>query len=99
MSDIPVNPENLKIARINAGYSIFEATQAICGSNSKSDRVQEWEKGKRTPTWNQLKKMSNCYGVNIFMLTGVEKIKRNREINDFRQLEHGDDPCLNTKNI
>lgn len=97
MSDIPVNRENLKIARLNAGYSTIEATQKICSSNSQRDRVSEWENGENIPTWNQLKKMSNYYETSIFVLTGIKKIKRNRQINDFRQLDYHKDLSLNTK--
>lgn len=59
--------------------------------------VLEWEKGEKTPTWKQLKKMANSYQVNIFMLTSDEDIKRNREIKDFRKAEWEKDLSLNTK--
>ena len=91
-----INPENLKTARGNAGYTTLEATRKACGP-IKSNRVEQWEAGELSPTWSQLKKLSDAYQINVFLLTSKEKLRRDRLIADYRKKEIGGDLELNAK--
>ena len=93
-----INLENLKIARKNAGYATLEATKKVCGP-IKSNRVEQWEAGELSPTWSQLKKLSDAYQINVFLLTSKEKLRRDRLIADYRKKEIGGDLELNAKKI
>ena len=80
-----VNKDNLRIARENVGYTTREATDKVCGKNTKADRVKEWEDTESNPTWKQLDKMANMYDINLFLLAGNKKLTPHREIRDFRK--------------
>ena len=91
-----INLENLKIARGNAGYTTLEATKKVCGP-IKSNKVEQWEAGGLSPTWSQLKRLSDAYQINVFLLTSKEKLRRDRSIMDYRKKEIGGDLELNAK--
>ena len=91
-----VNRANLKIARENIGYTTQMATEKICGKK-QSDLVARWESGEKSPTWKQLEKASNKYGVNFFLLTSEKEISRNKEIPDFRRKREDGKDLVNIK--
>ena len=91
-----INVENLKTARKNAGYTTLEATKRAC-PGTKSNRVEQWEAGELSPTWNQLKNLAEAYQINVFLLTSKEKLTRDRKIMDYRKKEMGGELELNTK--
>ena len=84
-----VNKKNLTIARENVGYTTREVTDRVCGKQTKTDRVKEWEAGKGNLTWKQLEKMADVYDTNMFLLVSEENLTPHREIKDFRKLNDG----------
>ena len=91
-----INLENLKTARKNAGYTTLEATKKIC-PGTKVNRVEQWEVGALCPTWHQLKELGNAYQTNIFLLTGKQRITRERVVKDYRRKETEGELELNAK--
>ena len=84
-----VNKKNLTIARENVGYTTREVTDRVCGKQTKTDRVKEWEAGKGNLTWKQLEKMAKAYDINMFLLTSNDNLTPCRDIEDFRKLDDG----------
>ncbi|MFA6422209.1 MAG: ImmA/IrrE family metallo-endopeptidase [Candidatus Buchananbacteria bacterium] len=77
-----INRNNLKIARENIGMDVFIASKKI--SKSKKEYVSLWESGEELPTWSQIKKLANIYGVSELSLVSKIDIEKNKDIPDFR---------------
>ncbi len=97
MSDYYINIKNLQVARQNTGFSTEEATHAVCGKNSKTDKVALWESGENKPTLNQLQKLAKSYQVSFFTLTAPEELPRNKSSPDFRSISTDKKLSLNLK--
>lgn len=93
---IPINPDMLRWARVEAGYSLSDAaTCARISSPRKKknepeltavDRLADWENGKDTPSLNQLEQLASAYKrplITFFLPKPPEKIVT---VPDFRTL-------------
>ena len=77
---------NIKYARINAGFSQKQVSTTLKVSAAT---VSQWESGLRTPTADKLKKLSELFGVTTdFLLGGIKKepIPKKDELNPKAQV-------------
>lgn len=70
---IPVAVNNIRTARLNAGYS---QKQVALELGVSAPTVSEWESGKKNPISNNLQKMSDMFGVSVDYLLGRTDIKK-----------------------
>ncbi|MBK7889297.1 MAG: ImmA/IrrE family metallo-endopeptidase [Bdellovibrionales bacterium] len=88
---MPINPAVVKWAREVIGYDIQDAAKKI---GVKPAKLEEWERGDSSPTYNQLKKVSSTYK-RITAVFFLENIPKDPKIpKDFRVVRDGKEKAL-----
>lgn len=79
-----LNPAMLRWAREQSRIELVDAAKS---AGQTPERLDEWEKGTRSPTLNQLRGLANIYkrSVGVFFLRDIPRVPRRPR--DFRRLE------------
>ena len=79
-----LNPEMLVWARTQSRMDLDTAAGKI---GQSSERLAEWEAGKRFPTLNQLRALANAYKRSVGLFFLKERPSVPRRLVDYRQME------------
>jgi Zn-dependent peptidase ImmA (M78 family)/transcriptional regulator with XRE-family HTH domain len=93
---VPVNPDILRWARIEAGYSLYDAVQCAGitpprKKKNESDvtaeqRLTDWEEGRDAPSFAQLEGIANAYRRPLFTFFLPKPPEKTATIADYRTL-------------
>jgi Zn-dependent peptidase ImmA (M78 family) len=89
--DAVVMPELLTWARDAAGFSVLDAARRI---HVSLERLEEWERGERRPTINQLGKMADVYKRPLGVFFLPQPPAAEAPLADFRRLDASSQPKL-----
>jgi len=91
---VPVNPEVLRWARIEAGYSLSDAAERAgitpprrkkdSPEQTAEDRLADWEEGRDTPSYAQLKGIASAYRRPLFTFFLPEPPTKMAAMADYR---------------